>query len=193
MVLLSLDISTSCIGISLFVDSKLLKIEFLNLKNIKGFNQKVDSFVSYVKDNYADVSIDVVVIELPTRNFRQGSSNNYTTMLLVAFNHAISYICRDIFNAELAYYSCDRARKLAWPNFDFSNIEDKKLAVHTLVANAEPQIEWFFNKKDKLMIQNFDMTDAYTIGLAYFNDDNGSTASDRILTPAKSKKKKKKL
>jgi hypothetical protein len=40
------------------------------------------------------------------------------------------------------------------------------------VAELEPQITWFFDKNNKLKKENFDMSDSYVCGLAYFNKRN---------------------
>jgi hypothetical protein len=39
---------------------------------------------------------------------------------------------------------------------------DKKMVVWEMVSDLEPQITWFYDKKNKLKKENFDMTDAYT-------------------------------
>jgi hypothetical protein len=44
---------------------------------------------------------------------------------------------------------------------------DKKMVIWELVCDLEPQITWFYDKKNKLKKENFDMTDAYTAVLGY--------------------------
>jgi hypothetical protein len=39
---------------------------------------------------------------------------------------------------------------------------DKKMVIWEMVSDLEPQITWFYDKKNKLKKENFDMTDAYT-------------------------------
>ena len=46
---------------------------------------------------------------------------------------------------------------------------DKKYVLWEKVSELEPQITWFFDKKNKLKKETFDMSDAYVCGLAYFN------------------------
>jgi hypothetical protein len=49
---------------------------------------------------------------------------------------------------------------------------DKKHVLWEKVAELEPKITWFFDKKNKLKKENFDMSDGYVCGLAFFNRRN---------------------
>ncbi len=46
---------------------------------------------------------------------------------------------------------------------------DKKMVVWGLVSDMEPQINWFYDKKNKLKNENFDMTDAYAAVLGFMH------------------------
>jgi hypothetical protein len=44
---------------------------------------------------------------------------------------------------------------------------DKKMVVFDKVCDLEPQIVWLYDKHNKLKKENFDMSDAYTCGIAH--------------------------
>jgi hypothetical protein len=46
---------------------------------------------------------------------------------------------------------------------------DKKYVLWEKVCELEPQITWFFDNKNKLKKETFDMSDAYVCGLAFIN------------------------
>jgi hypothetical protein len=49
---------------------------------------------------------------------------------------------------------------------------DKKYVLWEKVADLEPQITWFYDKNNKLKKETFDISDAYVVGLAFFNQRN---------------------
>ncbi len=44
--------------------------------------------------------------------------------------------------------------------------DEKKLYIWKKVAKLEPQIEWFYDKKNELKDMCFDMSDSYCVGYA---------------------------
>ena len=44
---------------------------------------------------------------------------------------------------------------------------DKKMVICELVSDLEPQINWFYDKKNKLKTENFDLSDAYTCAIGW--------------------------
>ena len=46
---------------------------------------------------------------------------------------------------------------------------DKKSVIFEKVCDLEPQVIWLYDKHNKLKKENYDMSDSYTCGLAYFN------------------------
>ncbi len=204
--LLSLDVSTSTIGIALFEDKgvkgdlKLLHHVSPNVKpkpksKMEELFRKVEIFEKEFLSNYADFGITNVIIEEPLLQ----SNNVYTIATLLRFNGMISKSVYDTLGVVPDFISSYDARKYAFPElmavrtakkdgtplaekviakntpvlfgaypFDV----DKKMIIFEKVCDLEPQIKWILDKKNKLKKENFDMSDAYACGLAWFNKRN---------------------
>jgi hypothetical protein len=157
--------------------------------------RKVETFESEFLSNYADFGITKVVIEEPLLQ----SNNVYTIATLLRFNGMISKSVYDTIGVVPEFISSYDARKYAFPELmavrttkkDGSPLTekqiakntpvlfggypfdvDKKMVVFEKVCELEPQITWLFDKNNKYKKENFDMSDAYTCGLAYFNKRN---------------------
>lgn len=145
---------------------------------------KVDIFQKEFLDDYADVGITRVIIEEPLLQ----SNNVYTVATLLRFNGMIAKSVFDSLGIIPEFISSYDSRKYAFPElmdvrrfkkdgtpltekqiakntpvlfggFDFDI--DKKMIIWEKVADLEPQINWFYDKKKKLTKENFDMTDSY--------------------------------
>jgi hypothetical protein len=201
--LLSLDVSTSTIGIALFEDKgnkgeiKLLhhvspKVKPIPNNKMEELFKKVEIFESEFLSNYADFGITKVVIEEPLLQ----SNNVYTIATLLRFNGMISKSVYDTIGVVPEFISSYDARKYAFPELmavrttkkDGTQLTekqiskntpvlfggcpydiDKKMVIFEKVCELEPQITWLFDKNNKYKKENFDMSDAYTCGLAFFN------------------------
>jgi hypothetical protein len=201
--LLSLDVSTSTIGIALFEDlgdkSKLKLLHHVSPKvkpkpdnKMEELFKKVEIFEKEFLSKYADFGITTVVIEEPLLQ----SNNVYTIATLLRFNGMISKSVYDTIGVVPEFISSYDARKYAFPELmsvrttkkdgtkltekqisknvpvlfgDYPYDVDKKTVIHDKVCDLEPQIVWLYDKNNKLKKENYDMSDSYTCGLAYFN------------------------
>jgi len=157
--------------------------------------RKVETFESEFLSNYADFGITKVVIEEPLLQ----SNNVYTIATLLRFNGMISKSVYDTIGVVPEFISSYDARRYAFPELmavrttkkdgtalsekqiakntpvlfgDYPFDVDKKTVIFEKVCDLEPQIKWILDKNNKLTKENFDMSDAYTCGLAYFNKRN---------------------
>ena len=201
--LLSLDVSTSTIGIALFEDMgdhgelKLLhhvspKVKPKPLSKMEELFRKVEIFEQEFLVKYSDVGITRVVIEEPLLQ----SNNVYTIATLLRFNGMISKSVYDAIGVVPEFISSYDARKYAFPELmavrrfkkDGTPLADKVIAKNTpvlfgayefdidkkyvlweKVAELEPQVIWFYDKKNKLKKETFDTSDAYVCGIGYMN------------------------
>jgi len=199
--ILSLDVSTSTIGIALFEDMgdsgelKLLhhvspKVKPKPEGKMKELFRKVEIFEKEFLSKYADFGITSVVIEEPLLQ----SNNVYTIATLLRFNGMISKSVYDTLGVVPDFISSYDARKYAFPElmavrthkkdgtplaekqiaknkpvlFGSQPFDcDKKMIIFEKVCDLEPQIKWILDKNNKLKKENFDMSDAYTCGVAY--------------------------
>ena len=124
------------------------------------------------------------------------SNNVYTIATLLRFNGMISKSVYDTIGVVPEFISSYDARKYGFPELmsvrkfkkdgsprtekEISKSEpvlfgaydydvDKKMVIFDKVCDLEPQITWFYDKKYKLKKENFDMSDAYTCGIAYMS------------------------
>lgn len=193
--ILGLDISTKCIGISLFEenngtgDLKLLKYVSPKVKpepksKMEELFEKAKIFEKEFLNDYVNVGITKVIIEEPLLQ----SNNVNTVATLLRFNGMIARSIYETIGVVPEFISSYDARKYGFPQlmsirtikkdgtpklekeiknakptlFGSYDIDvDKKMVIWELVADLEPQITWFYDKKNKLIKENFDMTDSY--------------------------------
>lgn len=154
--------------------------------------KKVEIFEKEFLSNYADFGITKVIIEEPLLQ----SNNVYTIGTLLRFNGMISKSVYDTIGVVPEFISSYDARKYAFPElmavrrfkkdgtpltekqieknkpvlfgaYDFDI--DKKYVLWEKVAEMEPQVTWFYDKKNKLKKETFDTSDAYVCGIGYMN------------------------
>jgi hypothetical protein len=157
--------------------------------------RKVEIFEKEFLKNYVDFGITKVIIEEPLLQ----SNNVYTIATLLRFNGMISKSVYDTLGVVPEFISSYDARKYAFPELmavrrfkkdgtplpekqiaknvpvlfgGYAFDVDKKYVLWEKVAEMEPQVTWFFDKKNKLKKETFDISDAYVVGLAYFNKRN---------------------
>lgn len=154
--------------------------------------RKVEIFEKEFLVNYKDFGITRVVIEEPLLQ----SNNVYTIATLLRFNGMISKSVYDAIGIVPEFISSYDARKFAFPElmavrrfkkdgtpltekaiaknqpvlfgahaFDV----DKKYVLWEKVSELEPQVTWFYDKKQKLKKETFDTTDAYVAAIGYMN------------------------
>jgi hypothetical protein len=152
--------------------------------------KKVEIFQTEFLNKYADFGITKVIIEEPLLQ----SNNVYTIATLLRFNGMISKSVFDTIGVVPDFISSYDARKYAFPELmavrkfkrdgtplpekqiaknqpvlfgDHPFDVDKKMVVFDKVCDLEPQIVWLYDKHNKLKKENFDMSDAYTCGIAH--------------------------
>ncbi len=154
--------------------------------------KKVELFESEFLFKYKNLNITKVVIEEPLLQ----SNNIYTVVTLVRFNGMISKSVYDTLGVVPDFISSYDARKYGFPELmekrkfkkdgtplpekqiaknepvlfgghDFD--VDKKMVVWEKVADECPTIKWFYDKKNKLVKESFDCSDAYVAGVGYMN------------------------
>lgn len=154
--------------------------------------RKVEIFEKEFLVNYSDFGITRVVIEEPLLQ----SNNVYTIATLLRFNGMISKSVYDTLGVVPEFISSYDARKYAFPELmavrrfkkdgtpltekaiekntpvlfgDYPFDVDKKMVIFEKVCDLEPQVVWFYDKKNKLKKETFDTSDAYACGIGYMN------------------------
>ena len=152
--------------------------------------EKARIFEREFLNDYADVGITRVIIEEPLLQ----SNNVYTIATLLRFNGMIARSVYETIGVIPEFISSYDARKYAFPQLmgvrttkkdgtartekeilksepvlfgGYAHDIDKKMVIWELVSDLEPQINWFYDKKNVLKKENFDMTDSYCAVLGY--------------------------
>jgi hypothetical protein len=169
---LGLDISTSVIGVSLFDDNdKVCSLEYIKFKQKSTLFEKLNDFIEYIdnldKALFLKENLKHISIEEPLKKFKGKFSNSDTIQKLTFMNAMVSGYIYTKFKIEPRYYNVSTARKIAFPTLKIpQSAPNKKYLVWEKVVEKEPQINWKYSKRThQLMQENFDMSDAYVVGL----------------------------
>lgn len=192
---LSLDISTTNVGIALWNDDgEMVELKHLSLKVNRDINVeerdiiKCDLFESYfkkykeyIKNEYNGQLIDIIV-EAPLPNTKV---NINTTALLLGFNGQTRYILYKIFDVIPKKISVHDSRRIFLPEFVIQKkdkevlsfpkgwkSDEKKYYIWEKVSELEPLVMWERKRDGKPKDICFDMSDAYCVGKSYLNREN---------------------
>lgn len=195
--ILGLDISTSCVGVSLFSQTGDLvfanRISPKSPKSITNNNTILSHKANVIKDylitKLSNYDIKEIVIEEPMIS----SNNKYTIATLLKFNGMISYIVTGLYNVEANYIESGLAREHALPETNGYRVSpkgkvskkksrfgalplkianekiNKKAVVLHQIALRYPDIKWNINRNMSLAVENYDVADAITVVLGYKN------------------------
>ena len=168
MYTIGLDISTSVTGVAIFNEEyKLMDLSYIKFNKKNTLFQKLDEFVEFMKQ-YDELDIKYISIEEPLKAFKGKFSNADTIQKLTTMNALISGFLYRKHKIEPKYFNASSARKTAFPDLKIpQSSPNKKYLIWNAVMTAEPQINWVYSKRThKLINENFDMADAYTVGVA---------------------------
>lgn len=183
--ILGLDVSTKCIGVSLFTSKgTLLELTHISpvvkpepIDKTETLLKKADIFRQFIMEKgFADMKIRNVVIEEPLLR----SNNVNTVATLLRFNGIITKICYDYLEVVPTYLSTYESRKNAFPQLmqpgstkkpvlfgAYPKDTDKKKVIWELVSAREPNFKWPLDAKGKLKKEAYDSADSYAVAIAY--------------------------
>lgn len=181
-VFLSFDISTSCIGVSIFNENfELTSVKALKMTTNKDCQDdpeitKGDGFKKFVEELKIYEIIDIFVEEPLVK-----SNNVYTVNKLLKFNGICSYILRDVLGIIPKFMSVDEVRRIFCPEMTEYDAKknkftlkfksrkvDPKTYIFEKIAKDYENISWLFNKNGKLKTENFDITDSIALAKSSF-------------------------
>jgi len=172
IMILALDVSTSCIGYALFSKNgeELMELNYVKFRTKLSLFEKLTEFKKRMKF-LEESDIQHIVIEEPLKKFAGKFSSATTIALLNFFNGMISASVYETFGVEPIHYNVNTARKTAFPEYKAKkSSNENKHQVWTLVREREPHIVWKYGPKSrKLVVENYDMCDSYIIGLCHIN------------------------
>jgi len=154
--------------------------------------EKARIFEKEFLNNYINIGINRVVIEEPLLQ----ANNVNTVATLLRFNGMIARSIYETLGIVPDFISSYDARAYGFPQLMqiretkkdgtartekeiskstpvlFGGLPfeiDKKTIIWELVSDLEPQINWLYDKKNKLKVENYDMTDSYAAVLGYMH------------------------
>lgn len=181
-IFLGFDISTTCIGISLFDNNgDLIKVEHLVLKPDKDvlpehrIFAKANMFEAFIQ-KFKEYEVTKIFIEEPLVM----SNNINTSNLLMKFNGICSYILLNHLLVIPDYISVHNIRVALCPELIRTEIKKGvqknvlsfpkdikgKEYIFTKIQTIYKDIDWVKDKKGQLSKFNYDMSDAIAVGLA---------------------------
>lgn len=169
--LLSLDISTSCIGYSVFNEKDtLLEMDYVEFNNKQQHDlfEKLEYFKEKI-DHLLKFPISFIAIEEPLKKFKGKFSSADTIALLNFFNGMISSFLYSQFKIKPIYYNVNNARSTVLPGFKIQKEgSSSKHQIWEKVVEMEPQINWKYGiRSRKLLEENYDMADSYIVGRCF--------------------------
>lgn len=170
--LLALDISTSVVGLALFGmehdNYKLHELSYKKFNPKKNLFERFQEFVEFYKD-YEQVEITEISIEEPLKKFKGKFSNADTIQKLTQMNAMISTFLYLKTGIIPSYYNVNVARSTVFPELKIPKSHpNKKYLIWEAVDKAEPKVIWKYSKiTHKLSDENFDMADAWVVGMAH--------------------------
>lgn len=170
--ILALDISTSVVGLALFGKEeegyKLHELSYKKFNPKKNIFEKFDEFVDFFS-SYEGANITDISIEEPLKKFKGKFSNADTIQKLTQMNAMISVFLYQKLRIQPNYYNVNMARTLVFPELKMPKSHpNKKYLIWEAVNKAEPKIIWKYSKiTHKLSDENFDMADAWVVGMAH--------------------------
>lgn len=174
--LLSLDISTSCTGYSLFDQNQLVKIGHVDLTKKEGLFEKS----KHIKDELLKLkeafNISHIIVEENLQAFRPGLSSAKTLLTLAQFNGVVRWICFENICASIESINVNTARKSVGLKIDKSITKTTKEQVLEWVSSDCQELHWPIKtvksgrNKGQVIIDpvSYDMADSYVIGKAYY-------------------------
>ena len=145
---IGLDISTSIIGMSLFLGDSLVKLMHVDLTKTKCMFDKASKFEEEFKHKIFtdiegnDLDIRDIYIEDTLQSFSRGLSSARTLMQLSRFNGIVSNIAFRITRIKPVFINVNTARKLLGIKIDKNSDKDKKEQVMDWVSSDLGGYNW---------------------------------------------------
>ena len=126
MVILGLDISTSCVGYAFTKDKKILDMGFIDIKKEKTPKEKVQKVLEFINNNsYIDDVYDIN-IEDNLSGFAGGRTSQQVIVKLAKFNAVLCFVLEDMLDMEVHNINPMTARKFVFGKARVKGIKAKE-------------------------------------------------------------------
>ena len=157
---LGLDISTSCIGVTVLdkdghlVLSDAIKLSKTTCKDLIDKIEFTRDFFVKLKQTH---EIKVIYVEDFLKKFKQGHSSANIIAMLAGFNTTVCWLCYDVFKIKPTKISFTAARNFL--GIDIKGIKDKKLVKKAVLDFIIDKVPGFPFEKTRFGNPTFDMYD----------------------------------
>ena len=125
MVILGLDISTTCVGYAFTENKKILDMGFIDLKKLKTPKEKTFYVLEYLcKSKHID-KIDKINIEDNLSGFAGGRTSQQTIVKVAKFNAILGFIVEEEFRVEVKNINPMTARKKVFGKARLKGVKSK--------------------------------------------------------------------
>ena len=125
MVILGLDISTSCVGYAFTQDKKILDMGFIDIKKEKTPREKVFKVLGFL-DNISYIEeVDKIFVEDNLSGFAGGRTSQQVIVKLAKFNAILCFVLEDTFEIEVKNINPMTARKFVFGKARVKGIKAK--------------------------------------------------------------------
>ena len=165
MVILGLDVSTSCVGYAFTEDKKILDMGFIDIKKEKTPKDKVQKVLDFLhKISYID-DVEKIYVEDNLSGFAGGRTSQQVIVKLAKFNAILCFMLEEMFGMEVHNINPMTARKLVFGKARVKGIKAKdyvKMKIEEMYDTSQWCKETSRGNWDK---RNIDMYDGLVMSL----------------------------
>lgn len=173
MIVLSFDISSSCIGYSLSESGEIVRYGFVDISHIDSFFlfDKVRIFRELFP---FPERIDRIVVEEHLKVFHGSMSSIDTILLLAKINSLISFVMYEKYNVYPQWLNVTSVRKSIGLKIDKTSNVPKKQQIMDFINENKTKMFLLKTKKDKIDKRNWDVADSIAVNLGFLYKTNQS-------------------
>lgn len=168
---LGLDISSSTIGWALLDENK-TRIKLIDSGYIKPLASDKGSLFERLSQTKIEIGKlldkyepDNVAIE-DIAFYMKGKSNANTIIILATFNRMIGLYCYEFLNKEPQMISVLSIRNSIKNYLNLEKTPEKEEIPSAIEKILNKKFEWRFNKKGKIIKENYDIADGIAVGIS---------------------------
>ena len=125
MVILGLDISTTCVGYAFTKDKKILDMGFIDIKKEKTPKEKVFKVLDFLNNSSYIDKVFTIYVEDNLQGFAGGRTSQQVIVKLAKFNAVLCFVLEDMLDMEVHNINPMTARKFVFGKARVKGIKAK--------------------------------------------------------------------
>lgn len=164
MIILTFDVSSSCIGYCLTDNGNITRYGFVDISKIDS-EFLLNKIVAFKDIFEFPQNVDKVVIEESLKSFSYGLSSINTIITLAKMNASFSFFLFEKYKLYPEYINASSVRKIIGIKIDKNSSVDKKQQIFDFIDKSN-NLFVLLNRNDNIDKRNWDVSDAIAINLA---------------------------